>query len=173
MLITQLKGVTSWFFSCITNSTPLCSFQSSDGLSFLTTNPSSRLLNSPVPFQTLGQVWADPYYNNEVFSSSIMSTPFLLRWNIGWLGLFPPDSHLATPLHLTVMSHPGELLLLLYWAGKGFYLTTCISARRCGSDRFLEGGEKGWIGGKYKFKKTVRGFHLFKYFCEGGALYNI
>ena len=27
MLITQLKGVTSWFFSCITNSTPLCPFQ--------------------------------------------------------------------------------------------------------------------------------------------------
>ena len=52
------------------------------------------------------------------FSSSIMPTPFLLRLNIGWLGLFPPDSHLATPLHLTVMSHPGELLLLLYWAEK-------------------------------------------------------
>ena len=52
------------------------------------------------------------------FSSSIMPTPFLLRLNIGWLGLFPPDSHLATPLHLTVMSHPRELLLLLYWAEK-------------------------------------------------------
>ena len=52
------------------------------------------------------------------FSSSIMPTPFLLRLNIGWLGLFPPDSHLATPLHLTVMSHPGELFLLLYWAEK-------------------------------------------------------
>ena len=82
--------------------------------------PTPVPLNSPVPSQTLGQVWADPYYNNEVFSSSIMSTPFLLRWNIGWLGLFPPDSHLATPLHLTVMSHPRELLLLLYWAGKVF-----------------------------------------------------
>ena len=82
--------------------------------------PTPVLLNSPVPSQTLGQVWADPYYNNEVFSSSIMPTPFLLRLNIGWLGLFPPDSHLATPLHLTVMSHPRELLLLLYWAGKSF-----------------------------------------------------
>ena len=110
--------MTSWSFSCITNSTPLCPFQSSDGLSFLTTNPSSRPLNSPVPSQTLGQVWADPYYNNEVFSSSIVPTPFLLRLNIGWLGLFPPDSHLATPLHLTVMSYPRELFLLLYWAEK-------------------------------------------------------
>ena len=117
--------------------------------------PTPVPLNSPVPSQTLGQVWADPYYNNEVFSSSIMPTPFLLRWNIGWLGLFPPDSHLATPLHLTVMSHPRELLLLLYWAEKVFYLTTCISARRCGSDRFLEGGEKGWIGGKYKFQVEI------------------
>ena len=121
--------------------------------------PTPVLLNSPVPSQTLGQVWADPYYNNEVFSSSIMPTPFLLRLNIGWLGLFPPDSHLATPLHLTVMSHPRELLLLLYWAGKGFYLTTCISARRCGSGRFLEGGEKGWVGGKYKFQVEIF-FHL-------------
>ena len=38
---------------------------------------------------------------------------------------------------------------------KKFYLTTCISARRCGSGRFLEGGEKGWIGGKYKFQVEI------------------
>ena len=82
--------------------------------------PTPVLLNSPVPSQTLGQVWADPYYNNEVFSSSIMPTPFLLRLNIGKLGLFPPDSHLATPLHLTVMSHPRMLLFLLYWDEKSF-----------------------------------------------------